>query len=78
MNRTSAKHSLRLHSSFAFYLLQSGFQVFKKRLRQELVSRRGRELEEFADDENLYPLYQRGESMEFVMERLCGNKPEEI
>lgn len=74
MSQTPAKRTPRLSSSFSFYLLRSGFQVFKKRLREELVSRRGIELDEFADDESLYPLYQRGESMEYVMERLCGHK----
>lgn len=60
--------------SFAYYLLHTGFQVFKKRLREELVSTRGLELDECADDECLYPLYQRGESMNYVMERLCGTE----
>jgi len=72
-----SRRTPRLVSSFAFYLLHSGYQVFKKRLRDELASTRGVELDEFADDETIYPLYQRGESMNFVMERLCGEKREE-
>jgi hypothetical protein len=59
-------------ASFAFYLLHSGYKLFKKRLREELSSAHGLDLEECVDDESLYPLYQEGESTTFVMERLCG------
>ncbi len=68
----SALRSPRLRTSFAFYLLQSGFQVFKKRLREELQCSQGLDLDEFADDDTLYPLYRRGESMNYVIESLTS------
>lgn len=62
----------RVHSSFAFYLLHSGFQVFKQRLSQELSARHGHELEDYVDDDMLYPYYQGGESTEYVLNRIVG------
>ena len=69
----SSKRRGSLSSSFAFYLLHSGFQVFKSRLREEMESRCGVELDEVVDDETLFPLYRQGEPTEYVMERLCGS-----
>jgi len=62
-----------MKTSFAFYLLQSGFQVFRRRLEEELIVARGLTLGECADDESLFRFYQRGEPTSYVIERLCGS-----
>lgn len=69
---THRPKSAKAPRSFAFYLLQTGFQVFRRRLEQELMVARGVELAECSDDESLYRLYQRGEPTTFVMDRICG------
>ena len=76
MIKTTASKT-RAIPSFAFYMLHSGFSVFKRRLREELISSRGLDLDDYADDETLYPLYQRSEPMHYVVEKLCGEKGEE-
>lgn len=65
---------VKMRSSFAFYLLHSGFQVFKQRLRQELGARYGSELEDYVDDDVLYPYYQCGESTEYVLASIVGEE----
>lgn len=60
--------------SFSFYLLQSGFDSFKRRLREELVGLTGEQIEDHAEDEILYKYYQRGEPVSYVLERICGTK----
>lgn len=65
-----------MRTSFGFYLLQSGFQVFRRRLEQELMATRGIALGDCSDDDELFRLYQRGEPTSFVMERLCGCEQE--
>ena len=62
-----------MKTSFAFYLLQNGFQVFRRRLEEELIVARGLTLGECADDESLFRFYQRGEPTSYVIERLCGS-----
>jgi hypothetical protein len=62
-----------MRKSFAFYLLQSGFQVFRRRLEQELMVVRGVALNDCSDDEELFRLYQKGEPTSFVIARLCGS-----
>lgn len=64
--------ALKKTSSVAFYHIHSGYQAFKKRLAQELIVSRGVYLEDFADDENLFPYYRQGESMSYVVASLCG------
>lgn len=65
-----------MKQTFAFYLLQSGFQVFRKRLEQELMVERGVTLNDCSDDDELFRLYQRGEPTSFVVARLCGSEKE--
>lgn len=60
-------------SSVAFYNIHSGFQAFKKRLAQELIVSKGVNLDDFADDDNLFPYYRQGESISYVMASLCGS-----
>jgi hypothetical protein len=59
---------------FAFYMLQNGFQVFRRRLEEELWADRGLDLNDCADDETLYQLYQRGEPTTFVLARICDQE----
>lgn len=73
-NLMKSNKPAKMHSSFAFYLLHSGFQVFKQRLRQELGARYGSELEDYVDDEVLYPYYQCGESTEYVLASITGEE----
>jgi|GEM_PF-6141654 len=65
-----------LKSSFGFYLLQNGFQVFRRRLEEELLVARGLMLSDVADDEVLYRLYQHGEPASFVIAGICGKEEE--
>ncbi len=60
-------------SSVAFYHIHSGFQAFKKRLAQELIVSKGVNLDDYADDDNLFPYYRQGESISYVMASLCGS-----
>jgi len=69
--------SAKAPRSFAFYLLQTGFQVFRRRLEEELMVARGVTLAECSDDESLFRLYQRGEPTSFVMDRICGSHTSE-
>lgn len=64
--------AFRKTPSVAFYHIHSGFQAFKRRLAQELIVSKGVNLDDFADDENLYPYYRQGESISYVMASLCG------
>jgi hypothetical protein len=61
-----------MKKNLAFYLLQNGFQVFRRRLEQELMVCRGVSLAECSDDESLFHLYQNGEPTSYVIDRLCG------
>ncbi|NLB64728.1 MAG: hypothetical protein GX801_11615 [Fibrobacter sp.] len=72
--RHSNSHPKKNPLPFAFYLLQNGFQVFRRRLEQELMADRGINLSDCADDETLYRLYQRGEPTSFVMARICNDE----
>ena len=44
-----------------YYLLHTGFQSFKERIKDELTSTSGINLEDIMDDSNLYAYYQQGE-----------------
>ena len=49
----------------------SGFQVFKRRLMEELGTY-GLLLEDCAEDEQLFSLYRESEPTQYVLESLCG------
>ena len=49
-----------------YYLFHTGFQTFKERIKDELTSTSGVNLEDIMDDSNLYAYYQQGESADFV------------
>ncbi|MCK9183221.1 MAG: hypothetical protein M0P13_10155 [Fibrobacteraceae bacterium] len=64
---------LQKPASLSLYLLSSGFQSFKRRLSQEMMVRRGINLDDYADDESLYTFYKLGEPENYVMDAICGN-----
>ena len=49
-----------------YYLFHTGFQTFKERIKDELTSTSGVNLEDVMDDSNLYAYYQQGELADFV------------
>lgn len=49
-----------------YYLFHPGFQTFKERIKDELTSTSGINLDDVVDDSNLYAYYQQGESADFV------------
>ena len=49
-----------------YYLFHTGFQTFKERIKDELTSTSGVNLEDVMDYSNLYAYYQQGESADFV------------
>ena len=59
-------------SSLSLTLLSAGFQTFKRRISQELMLRKGVNLEDCTDDEDLYAFDLRGEPENYVMDALCG------
>lgn len=64
--------AFRPTASFTFYLLQSGYQAFKTRLKEELSVRCGMNLDDYEDDDQLYSLYLQGEPMNYIIDGLCG------
>ncbi|MDR1758925.1 MAG: hypothetical protein LBR60_00165 [Fibrobacter sp.] len=62
----------RIHYSGYFFV--SGFQVFKERLREELITSKGIHLDYYADDETLYSYYLQGESIPYMLDALCGEE----
>jgi hypothetical protein len=50
----------------AYYLFHPGFQTFKERIKDELNTTSGLNLDDIMDDSNLYAYYQQGESADFV------------
>ena len=56
-----------------YYLLHTGFQAFKARIKDELTSTSGVNLEDIMDDSNLYAYYQQGESADFVAACIAAN-----
>ena len=65
-------------ASLSLQLLSSGYQAFKKRISQELMLRRGVNLDDYADEESLYGFYLRGEPENYVMDALCGNSGDDL
>jgi len=61
----------RKTSALSFYLLTSGFQSFKARVKEELDSSSGVNLDDVIDDEDLRVFYRNGESPAFVAAALC-------
>lgn len=59
-------------SSISIYLIQSGFQAFKNRIRAELNATSGINLDDIANDDDLYSFYRNGESTDFVVASLGG------
>lgn len=62
---------LRKTSAISFYLLKSGFQAFKARVKEELDSFGSINLDDVIDDEGLRAFYRNGESPAFVAAALC-------
>ncbi|HSQ42585.1 MAG TPA: hypothetical protein VLM37_09920 [Fibrobacteraceae bacterium] len=67
-----------MRKSLPFYLLSSSFQVFRRRLEQELMATRGISLDDCTDNESLYRMYQHGEPDNFILASLCRNKNDEL
>ena len=59
-------------SAIPFYLINSGFQAFKNRVREELGSICSTSLETLIDDTELQHYYRSGESADFVAASLAG------
>jgi hypothetical protein len=55
-----------------YYLLHTGFQAFKARIKDVLTST-SINLEDIMDDSNLYAYYQQGESADFVAACIAAN-----
>lgn len=49
----------------------SGFQVFKRRLMEELGVR-GVQLDDCAEEDQLFSLYRQSEPTQYIVEQLCG------
>lgn len=62
----------RKTSALSFYLLKSGFQAFKARIKEELDATGTVNLDDIIDDEELRAFYRRGESPAFVAAALCS------
>ena len=63
-----------LHKSSAipFYLIHTGFQAFKSRLREILSATSGLTLEDYIDDESLCTYYRNGDSPEYIAAAIIG------
>lgn len=53
-------------SVLSYYLLRSGFQLFKSRVKEELSATSGANLDDIIDDDDLHTYYRNGDSPEFV------------
>ncbi|MCQ2102224.1 MAG: hypothetical protein MJY98_03245 [Fibrobacter sp.] len=61
----------RKPSALSFYLLKSGFQAFKARVKEELDATGSVNLDDVIDDEGLRTFYRNGDSPAFVVAALC-------
>lgn len=61
----------RKTSAISFYLLKSGFQAFKARIKEELDATGSVNLDDLVDDDELRVFYRSGESPAFVAASLC-------
>lgn len=59
-------------SAISFYLINSGFQAFKNRIREELGAISSISLESLIDDASLQSYYRAGESADFVAASIAG------
>ena len=59
-------------SAISFYLIHTGFQAFKNRIREELGTVSSTTLDSIIDDASLYSLYRSGESADFVAASIAG------
>ena len=59
-------------SAISFYLINSGFQAFKNRIREELGAISSISLESLIDDATLQSYYRAGESADFVAASIAG------
>lgn len=64
-------------SALSFYLIHSGFKAFKTRVKEELDSTCGMNLDDFIDDESLRHHYRNGDSPDFVAASLWDPMLEE-
>lgn len=56
--------------SLSMYLINSGFQSYKKRIVEELGATSDVNLEDYIDEDSLYGFYRSGESPDFIAARL--------
>lgn len=54
----------------------SGFQAYRSRVEQELISERGALLSDYLDDESLYQFYRQDEPTSFVLASLGDSADE--
>ena len=59
-------------NSYTFYLIHTGFQAFKSRLREILSATSGLTLEDYIDDESLCMYYRNGDSPEYIAAAIIG------
>lgn len=59
-------------SAISFYLIHTGFQSFKSRLREILSTTSNATLEDYVDDDTLCAYYRNGDSPEFVAAAIIG------
>ena len=64
-------------SALSFYMIHSGFKVFKARVKEELDSMGGGNLDDFIDDDSLHAYYRNGDSPDFVASSLWNPALEE-
>ena len=58
-------------SALSFYMIHSGFKAFKMRVKEELDSMGGGNLDDLLDDDRLHAFYRNGDSPDYVAASLC-------
>ena len=64
-------------SALSFYMIHSGFKAFKTRVKEELDSMGGGNLDDYIDDDSLHAYYRNGDSAAFVAASLWNPSMEE-
>ncbi|MBR4558154.1 MAG: hypothetical protein IKO21_01075 [Fibrobacter sp.] len=64
-------------SALSFYLIHSGFMAFKTRVKEELDSMGGDNLDDLLDDDSLHAYYRNGDSPSYVAASLCPTVEED-
>ena len=64
-------------SALSFYLIHSGFMAFKTRVKEELDSMGGDNLDDLLDDDSLHVYYRNGDSPAYVAASLCPTVEED-